>query len=71
MTLEVPGVYDYYCLPHEMAGMVGRVVIGRPSDAGWQGAAQHTGDLPEAALRAFPAVEAILDHGRIGPEETR
>ncbi|MGK8236557.1 plastocyanin/azurin family copper-binding protein [Roseovarius sp. MS2] len=22
VTLEVPGVHDYYCLPHEMAGMV-------------------------------------------------
>jgi len=51
--------------------MVGRIVVGRPSDTGWQGAAQDTGDLPEAALRAFPTVEAILDQGRIDPEETR
>lgn len=70
VTLEVPGVYDYYCLPHEMAGMVGRIVVGRPSDTGWQGAAQDTGDLPEAALGAFPEVDAILDRGRIDPEET-
>lgn len=70
-TLEVPGVYDYYCLPHEMVGMVGRIVAGRPSDAGWQGAAQDAGDLPRAALRSFPAVEAIVKLGRIDPEETR
>lgn len=71
VTLEVPGVYDYYCLPHEMAGMVGRIVVGRPSDVGWQPVAQDTDDLPEAALRAFPTVEAILDQSRIDPEETR
>lgn len=71
VTLEVPGVYDYYCLPHEMAGMVGRIVVGRPSDLGWHGVAQDTDDLPEAALRAFPTVEAILDQSRIDPEETR
>ena len=70
VTLEVPGVHDYYCLPHEMAGMVGRIVVGRPSNAGWQGAAQDTGDLPETALQAFPTVGAILDKGRIDPEET-
>ncbi|MGX0877839.1 plastocyanin [Roseovarius sp. MBR-154] len=71
VTLEVPGVYDYYCLPHEMAGMVGRIVVSRPSDLGWHGVAQDTDDLPEAALRAFPTVEAILDQSRIDPEETR
>lgn len=70
VALEVPGVYDYYCLPHEMAAMVGRIVVGRPTDPVWQGPAEDTGDLPEAALRAFPAVEAILDRGRINPEET-
>jgi hypothetical protein len=54
-----------------MAGMVGRIVVGRPSDAGWRGEARDTGDLPEAALRAFPAVEAILDRGRIDSEAKR
>src|SRR5690606_41900168 len=27
VTLTAPGVYDYYCLPHEMAGMAGRIVV--------------------------------------------
>lgn len=27
MIPEVPGVYDYYCVPHEYAGMVGRLVV--------------------------------------------
>jgi plastocyanin len=31
-TFEVTltDVYDYFCLPHEAAGMVGRIVVGRP-----------------------------------------
>ena len=28
--LTVEGVYDYFCAPHEMAGMVGRIIVGRP-----------------------------------------
>ena len=49
MTLDRPGVYDYYCQPHEMAGMVGRIVVGEPRDAGWEDAASDAGDLPEMA----------------------
>lgn len=67
-TLEQPGVYDYYCLPHEMAGMVGRIVVGRPEDPGWEGPSGNPADLHEAALSAFPPVEAILAAGRIDEE---
>jgi plastocyanin len=67
-TLVVPGVYDFFCLPHEGAGMVGRIVVGRAAGPGalpfdyFEGAA-GTGDwlpVPEAARRAFPAVPRIL-----------
>lgn len=71
VTLEQPGVYDYYCLPHEMAGMVGRIVVGQPGDTGWQDASAHTGGLPEAALGAFPLVEEILAAGRVDTETER
>lgn len=27
VTLEAEGVYDYFCRPHEAAGMVGRIVV--------------------------------------------
>lgn len=30
LRLTVAGVYDYFCIPHEEAGMVGRIVVGRP-----------------------------------------
>ena len=26
-TFEVPGNYDYFCIPHERGGMVGRIVV--------------------------------------------
>lgn len=29
-TFETPGVYDYYCTPHEPFGMIGTVVVGDP-----------------------------------------
>jgi plastocyanin len=65
VTLERPGVYDFYCLPHEMAGMVGRIVVGRPGEPGWEDASSENGDLPEAALAVFASAEDILAVGRI------
>jgi len=29
ITLTMGGVYDYFCLPHEIAGMVGRIIVGK------------------------------------------
>jgi plastocyanin len=26
-TFDVPGTYQYFCIPHEMAGMTGTVVV--------------------------------------------
>jgi plastocyanin len=69
VTLQSPGVYDYYCVPHEMAAMVGRIVVGTPADAGWTGPAGPSDDLPAGVFAAFPAVEAILLAGRILPED--
>jgi plastocyanin len=71
VTLEQPGVYDYYCLPHEMAGMVGRIVVGRPTDAGSEQASGDAGRLPEAALAAFPPVEKILAATRIDLQSSK
>jgi plastocyanin len=65
IMLESPGVYDFYCRPHEHAGMVGRIVVGRPeSHAGWT-QNEETGDLDPVALAAFPEVEKILAMGSI------
>jgi plastocyanin len=67
------GVYDYYCVPHEHAGMVGRIVVGRPSpgEAVEGSAAPAKSDLtplPEAALAGFPSIEEILAKGVIRPK---
>lgn len=70
ITLTAPGVYDLYCQPHEHAGMVARIVVGRPHrEPGWQGPASDPGDLPEAALAALLPVETILARGAVTPHE--
>src|SRR5829696_8926632 len=47
VTLTVEGVYDYFCIPHEHAGMVGRIVVARSGDepiAGRRRNPAHSGD---------------------------
>lgn len=65
VTLKAPGVYDYYCIPHEMAAMVGRIVVGHPDDPNWEGAAPATDDVSAEVLAALPLVEEILARRRI------
>lgn len=68
VTLTVEGVYDYYCMPHEAAGMVGRLVVGRPGGPGTLPFAYFKGKpgtenwkpVPPAAQKVFPSVELIL-----------
>jgi plastocyanin len=69
VTLTLPGVYDFYCQPHEHAGMVGRIVVGLPGLPGWQGAAPDSDDLPAEALAAFPKVADILARTRVFAKE--
>jgi len=71
VTLTVPGVYDYYCAPHEIGGMVGRIIVQdatgpatRPFDyfkdqnPDWQ-------PVPDRARAAFPSIQEILDQGSV------
>lgn len=56
VTLTEEGVYDYYCIPHEGLGMVGRIIVGSaeaspPADAA---------DLFPAVQEALPTVEEIM-----------
>ena len=68
VTLTVEGVYDYYCLPHEEAGMVGRIVVGKPGGPGalpfdyFEGRPGSSGwkPVPVAARQAFPSVDTIM-----------
>ena len=65
ITLEEPGSYDYFCRPHEAAGMVGRIVVGEPSSSVPEVADGEEGAPPPAALKAFPAVEEIMRRGSV------
>lgn len=65
VTLTVPGVYDYFCEPHEAAGMVGRLIVGAPTGGpGTRGFAVPPGKtwrpVPPAAQKAFPSIAAIM-----------
>ena len=63
ITYTEQGVYDYFCIPHEHAGMVGRIIVGEPEMHGWTELVGTNGDLPEVALKAFPMVEDIMTKG--------
>ena len=59
MVFEVPGVYDYFCIPHEHAGMVARIVVGK-ADAAVRPYADTDAQLPPAALANLVDVAQIL-----------
>ncbi|GBC76223.1 hypothetical protein HRbin07_00422 [bacterium HR07] len=56
-TLEIVGVYDYFCLPHEFFGMVGRLIVKEPVGPGAQ---PSTVGLPQAAQKAIPSLDEIM-----------
>ncbi|MEO8837788.1 MAG: plastocyanin/azurin family copper-binding protein [Herbaspirillum sp.] len=68
VTLTTEGVYDYFCIPHEMAGMVGRIIVGHATGPGAQPFDYFKHDpkaakwlaVPAAAAKAFPSVADIL-----------
>ncbi len=79
VTLTVPGVYDYYCMPHEAVGMVGRIVVGQPLGPGaepfdyWVGrpGTDTWRHVPDAARQTFPSVAQILHERRVHPPGPR
>lgn len=64
MVFDKPGVYDYYCTPHENAGMVGRIVVGQV-DSTVPPYTETDQLLPAAAVAGFPEVAAILKDTQI------
>ncbi|MBB5535644.1 plastocyanin/azurin family copper-binding protein [Rhizobium giardinii] len=60
-TFTEQGVYDYLCIPHEHAGMVGRIIVGEPEPhGGWMELVAASRGVPDEALKAFPMVEEIM-----------
>lgn len=63
LTLEVEGVYDYYCIPHEHSGMVGRIVVLAEGSATPE--ADPGQPISELERDPFPSVDAILRAGHV------
>ena len=71
IELSVPGVYDYFCAPHEEAGMVGRIIVGNPSSLNLKYLQNQNiknpdwEDVPVEAQQAFPSIEEIMRDGAV------
>lgn len=74
VVLDVEGVYDYFCRPHEGAGMAGRIVVAPDPGGGSARRADRpepvpepppADGLPEAVRRTLPRVEDILRRGLV------
>jgi plastocyanin len=52
-TLQEPGVYDYFCRPHQGNGMVGSVIVGDNADPQQAGLSEPGPDVPNAAGQAL------------------
>jgi plastocyanin len=68
VTLDVEGVYDFFCRPHEAAGMVGRIVVGRPAGPALTPPGE---ELPALARAALPPVDRIMPLGEVRADEIR
>ena len=71
-TFEEPGTYDYFCIPHEDLGMVGRVTVSGGTTASPTAAASptataltDTGGPPVTSLLAIAATLALVVCGLI------
>lgn len=66
IKLTVEGVYDYFCIPHEQAGMVGRLIVGKAIGPGtlpfdyFATLGKHWLPVPPAAQKVFPSIAEIL-----------
>ena len=69
-AFTAPGVYDYFCRPHELAGMAGRIVVGDPGDGpgtkpfGYD-PAKSWKPVPAAVRTVLPAPGEIVRKGAV------
>ncbi len=63
VTLSEPGVYDYFCVPHEHAGMVGRIVV--MTEGGAVPQVPSGNPLPDLGYDPFPPAEKIIAEGKV------
>ena len=67
VTLNLPGIYDDFCIPHEWAGMVGRIIVAEPGVTKFKD--YPDGDLEKVVLDGFPTVADILAYGPLHHKE--
>ncbi|MFC6764533.1 plastocyanin/azurin family copper-binding protein [Natrinema soli] len=60
VTFETEGTHDYYCIPHKMVGMVGRIVVGEP------GGPAEESENPDMKL---PDSQRIVDEDKVTWED--
>lgn len=53
VSLGVEGIYDYACVPHESAGMVGRIIVGDPDLDDEPAMNEPADEMPDAAADQF------------------
>lgn len=70
-TFTLPGVYDYFCAPHEAAGMVGRIVVGARGEGPGTRAfgyapERHWNAVPEPAQKTFQTIQMVMEKTAAG-----
>jgi plastocyanin len=66
VTLTLEGVYDYFCAPHEEAGMVGRLIVDKATGPGalpfdyFEATGERWKPVPPAAQKGFPSIDEVL-----------
>jgi plastocyanin len=63
-TFSIEGTYDYFCLPHEFAGMVGRIVVRQPSGPAEGSDFSGIPDEAVAMLNSLPSSMIVSADGQ-------
>lgn len=66
-TFETEGVYHYYCSPHETAGMIGSVIVGKPDAHGQPALEEPPEDKPESVREKITELNEMCN-GALGHE---
>ena len=64
-VLSEPGIYDYFCVPHEHAGMVGRIIVAAEGASPPAPAFERIEGVDEAE---FPSADEIVRRGRVSAQ---
>ncbi len=57
---DVPGVYDYYCRPHEYEGMLGSLIVGDPDPEDEPGLSSPTREFPSQVRQKLKTLNRVV-----------